>query len=127
MERLARSFAALTSQGRTKAALCLGYRHSTDVVDVSSTNQRVVKEILAEKYPPTSPALAYFIVDANPQAAHPAVSNDLDAKCITVAALHTEGEAGPSGIDARGWRRLCCSFGSASELCKALASIARHL
>ena len=69
------------------------------MVDVSSTDQRVVKEIIAEKHPPASPALADFIVDANPQAAHPAVFNDLDARCITVAALHTKGAAGPSGVD----------------------------
>ena len=38
------------------------------------------------------------------------------------------GEAGPSGIDARGWRRLCTSFKSASDdLCHSLALLTRHL
>ena len=41
------------------------------------------------------------------------------------AALRTLGAAGPSGIDAHGWKRLCSSFRSASdELCSALALLA---
>ncbi len=39
-----------------------------------------------------------------------------------------EGAAGPSGMDAIGWRRLCTSFGRAShELCHSLAAAARRL
>ena len=34
----------------------------------------------------------------------------LDTSVVCGAALHTVGAAGPSGIDARGWRRLCTSF-----------------
>ena len=44
------------------------------------------------------------------------------------AALHTDGAAGPSGVDARGWRRLCASFHSASnDLCQSLALLARRV
>jgi hypothetical protein len=47
---------------------------------------------------------------------------------IRSAALHTSGAAGPSGLDALGWRRLCTSYKSASlELCHSLASVARRL
>ena len=42
--------------------------------------------------------------------------------------LQTEGSAGPSRIDAKGWRRLCTSFHTALvELCKSLAALARRL
>ena len=52
----------------------------------------------------------------------------LDGSVITAAALRTSGAAGPSGIDAHGWRRLCSSFHSASdELCSALAILAHCL
>ena len=52
----------------------------------------------------------------------------LDGSVIRAAALRTSGAAGPSGIDAHGWRRLCSSFRSASdELCSALAILARRL
>ncbi len=45
-------------------------------------------------------------------------------------ALKTEGSAGPSGLDARGWRKILSSatFGNdASDLCNALAAVARKL
>ena len=39
-----------------------------------------------------------------------------------------DGAAGPSGLDAAAWKRLCTSFKAASaDLCEALASIARRL
>ena len=42
--------------------------------------------------------------------------------------MRTSGAAGHSGIDDRGWRRLCTSFHSASgELCVAMSSFARRL
>ncbi|KAL5467485.1 hypothetical protein EMCRGX_G031714 [Ephydatia muelleri] len=56
------------------------------------------------------------------------IFDGIDASAIKSAVLQTEGSAGPSGIDAKGWRRLCTSFHSASvELCKSLAALARRL
>ena len=50
----------------------------------------------------------------------------LDANCIRQAALKVEGGAGPSGLDADAWRRLCMSFKSASDdLCHALVGFAK--
>ena len=38
------------------------------------------------------------------------------------------GAAGPLGLDALGWRRLCTSFqGASNDLCDGLASVARDL
>eukprot|EP00731_Ephydatia_muelleri_P014864 Em0008g584a len=55
------------------------------------------------------------------------IFDGIDASAIKSAVLQTEGSAGPSGIDAKGWRRLCTSFHSASvELCKSLAALARR-
>ena len=63
-----------------------------------------------------------------PPIVHPVVFEAIDATSIKRAALHTDGAAGPSGIDARGWRRLCTSFQSASDdLCHSLALLARRL
>ena len=51
----------------------------------------------------------------------------IDAASIRTAALRTDGTARPSGIDARGWRRICTSFHSASnDLCHSLALLARR-
>ena len=42
--------------------------------------------------------------------------------------LNTNGAAGPSGMDANGWRRICSSFHCASDaLCDALALCARRI
>ena len=47
---------------------------------------------------------------------------------IRAAGLHISGSAGPSGVDAYGWRRLCASFKSASnKLCCFIAILARRL
>ena len=52
----------------------------------------------------------------------------LTGDLIRWAALHTHGAAGPSGVYAYAWRRLCSSFGSASvTLCNSLAAVACHL
>ena len=76
---------------------------------------RMVKDILSDKHPPGQPAC------------HDAIIND-DAGTIRSAALRTSGTAGPSGVDALSWRRLCTSFKSAtSELCLSLAATARRL
>ena len=54
----------------------------------------------------------------------------IDESTISRAALHTKGAAGPSGLDADGWRRILVSrnFGSAgSELRSSLAMMALNL
>ena len=52
----------------------------------------------------------------------------MNADAILQAALHTNGAAGLSGLDAYAWRRLCSSFGSASRnLCSALAAVGRRI
>ena len=52
----------------------------------------------------------------------------MDGCVIRRAAFHTHGAAGPSGVDAFAWQRLCSSFGNASvSLCNALASVAHYL
>ena len=60
---------------------------------------------------------------------HPIVFDQLDAICIRRAAvLRTSGAAGPSGLDAAAWRRMCTSFQRASsDLCDALSAVARKL
>ena len=52
----------------------------------------------------------------------------LDGTVIRSAALRTQGSAGPSGLDAYRWRRLCTSFQQASDdLCNSLVLVARRL
>ena len=56
---------------------------------------------------------------------HEVIFEGLDGVVIRNSCLKTDGAAGPSGIDAAGWRRMCTSFQSASaDLCDSLASVA---
>ena len=59
---------------------------------------------------------------------HPTMFDEINGLCILKSALKAEGGAGPSGVDASLWRRMCRSFQSASsELCAALACTARRI
>ena len=52
----------------------------------------------------------------------------LDSQAITKSALRTEGSAGPSGIDAKGFRRMCTSFRRASDdLCWSMSCVAKRI
>ena len=52
----------------------------------------------------------------------------IDGHLIRNTVLRMDGAAGPSGIDAAGWKRLCTSFRShSSDLCEAIASLAKRI
>ena len=54
--------------------------------------------------------------------------DDDDDDVIRSAALHCQGSAGPSGLDATSWRRLCTMYhGSTKALCSAIARMARRI
>ena len=133
-ERLARSFANLMFQGKTKAALRLltdqakgGILHLDDPIE-SNNEQREVRDILVDKHPPGQPAHPDSIICDDPPEVHPVLFESIDSALIRSVALRTSGAAGPSGLDALGWRRLCTSFKSASlELCQSLALVAQRL
>ena len=55
------------------------------------------------------------------------IFDSLNANTICSAALKVNGAAGPSGLDAHGWRCLCTCFKDASrDLCASLASVSRR-
>ena len=132
--QLARSFANLMFQGKTRAALRLlsnqnsgGTLHLNDMIDTTN-GPRKVRDILADKHPPGQPVCSEAIIEDSSLEVHPVLFESIDATTIKSAALRTSGAAGPSGLDALSWRRLCTSFKSASvELCHYLALTARRL
>ena len=91
---------------------------------------KLVRDIILEKHPPARP-LNSEVLSApmpSPVEAYPAMFDEIDGLTILKSALNTEGSAGPSGMDARLWRRMCCSFQNASSaLREALASTARRI
>ena len=134
-EKLARSFANLMFAGKCKAALDLlsrgdkgGILHLDDPSDPNTTGSPSVRDVLASKHPTGQRANAHYILPSTPSETHPIIFESIDAKAIRSAALNTTGSAGPSGLDAHDWRRLCTSFkGASTNLCNSLASTARRI
>ena len=137
-DELKQMFAREMSKGNTKAALrtlskeCRGtVLNLNDIVLSSDGTRATVLDILKSKHPPSGgPPDPDTLIDAafNPPVVHPVIFDSIQGQTIRSAALHTSGAAGPSGIDAWGWRRLCSSFKSASAaLCQSLALLTRKL
>ena len=81
-----------------------------------------VRDVLKKKHPTgKTPQPDTLLTNDNPvhTLVHPSFLREL---------MGTHGGAGPSALDASGWRHLCTSFGTASnELCNALALFAWRL
>ena len=102
----------------------------TDSSPSSSTPPEMVREVLLKKHPSPQPPKQSSIVtpDSSTTNPHPILFDRLDGQLIRSTALRMDGAAGPSGLDAAAWKRLCTSFKAAStELCDALASTARRI
>ena len=68
------------------------------------------------------------LCDKSSQEPHPVMFELINGALICDTALKTEGGAGPSGIDAAGWRWMVTSFQKESvELCEVVAMVARRI
>lgn len=136
-QSLARAFSNLMFRGKTGAALDLlshkgtgGALHVNDPATKDDPTSPSVLDVLKAKHPTAQPATADALLSdcQDPPMVHPVIFDQIDASSIRSAALSTTGAAGPSGLDAHCWRRLCTSFHSASrDLCHSLAHFARRL
>ena len=80
------------------------------------------------KHPTGQPASPDSTLQGPPPEIHPITFDSIDAHLICSTALRTSGVAGPSGLDAHAWRRLCTAFKPASNsLCQSLAEFAKCL
>ena len=66
-------------------------------------------EILQEKHPKASIAPSEILLNDQVQEVHPVVYDSIDSDMIKEAIKKTRGSAGPSGLDAYGWRRILLS------------------
>ena len=127
-----RKIAELLMKGKIKAAsrLITDFKATPLQLDKMIEN-KTVRDILSEKHPASRPVRQTALLDKNyesPKTHHPMIFDELDGMCILRAALKTDGGAGPSGMDACLWKRMCLSFQSASSnLCSALALVARRI
>ena len=118
-QQLARSFAKLMFQGKTQAALQLltdkrkgQVLHLHDTVKNGNSTLTTVKDVLKSKHPPGQDFSPECTHQGIPPEVHPIIFDSIDASMIQFTALNTKGAAGPSGLDASTWRRLCMSFGT---------------
>jgi len=134
-DHLARNFAKLMFQGKTQSALQLltdkakgSILHLDSSVTSKDSEDCTVKDVLKSKHPPELPADPDVVITGEPPEVHPVVFDPIDASWIRSTSLRMRGAAGPSGLDAYAWRRLCTSFKSASHnLCHSLALTAKRL
>ena len=132
-------FAKLMMEGKVRAALRLiAEDHGSRPLSLdsyvesnsSNTTPETVREILKTKHPPKQPPKfsSIIIPDTPPVEPHFILFDKIDGQLICKTALKTDGSAGPSGLDAAAWKRLCTSFKRASvELCDSLASTAKRI
>lgn len=123
----ARTFAKLMMEGKVRAALRT--ITATDNGGVLSLTKEV-RETLEKKHPPKQPPTPSAIIEPDTPFKEPhfILFEKIDGHMIRETALKTDGAAGPSGLDAAAWKRLCSSFSSFSaDLCDAMASVAKRI
>ena len=87
-----------------------------------------VRDILKIKHPAPGDVEPEALLPGPPGETHPVIFDRLDHNVIRSAVLHCQGSAGPSGLDAASWRRLCTMYhGSSKALCSAIARMARRI
>ena len=98
------------------------------VLTTGDQSNVIVRDELAKKHPPGQAADTNNVLDACNSDVHPVLYECIDGAAIRKAAIRTNGSAGPSGLDACGWKRLCTSFQNPSvDLCNSLAVVARRI
>ena len=138
-EMIARTFRDLMMQGEVRNALRYLSRNTSggvlklddmvpDTLHNGETVSRSTRDILLDKHPLGKDPTAGSLLNHDSEPINPIMFDSLNADAIHQAALHTQGSAGPSGLDAHAWRRLCSSFKSASHnLCSALSNVAKRI
>lgn len=90
------------------------------VVEPDNDNLERVCDVLLQKHPPKQPSRQISVVnpDSPPPEPHPVMFEVIDRQLICNTVLKVDGAAGPSGLDATAWKRMCISFKTASaDLC----------
>ena len=128
-------------QGKVRSALWYLSHNTTggvlsldDMVPIASSGSEPklcsTRDVLYSKHPTDRLPDPSSLLTSFPESDrfNPINSENLNAESIHRAAMHTHGSAGPSCLDSYAWRRICFSFGSASnDICSALAAVGRRL
>ena len=126
-EHMAKVFAKLMMEGKVHAALrLLSKAESLGVADLTPETMQK----LADLHPNAIPASESVLKTGELPYFDPIVFTNIDEQSIAKAATKTKGSAGPSGLDADGWRRILISknFGNTGkDLRTALAKMTQIL
>jgi len=114
IEATSKKFASLMKNGKLNAAVKL-LTNSMEGGILPLTEETMT--LLQTKHPAPADLSEEAVVDIEPVASHPVVFEEINGDAVRTAALNTHGGAGPSGLDADGWRHILVSrnFGIASE------------
>ena len=133
-EQLAHMFSQMMAKGKVKDALCLLSNKAKGKVlpldgEVPGSQDKNVHQILQEKHPPAKPVNPSAVLEVSePLGPHPAIFDSIDGDLIRQVTIRMNGAAGPSGLDAASWKRLCTSFRAQStDLCDSIGKLARRL
>ena len=140
-DRAATKFAQQIHNGKTRAALRTLSQASSgqqtrilpvhELADKTQPTEETVLDVLKAKHPPGAEAHRDALLqehEVDPPEFHPVIFNDITSEAVQAAALRCTGSAGPSGLDAAAWQRMCTAFkGRSSDLCTAIARLARRI
>ena len=136
--QLASRFSKLMLEGKTKAALRLLTEEGRGQVlslhalsDPNNPASDTVLDSLKAKHPSAQPCHAEALLDpltTQTPETHPVIFDGLTGEKIRKTALRCNGSAGPSGLDASMWQRMCTAFrGASNDLCNSVALLSRRI
>ena len=123
--RKANLFARFMEDGKVNKALKL--LESSNKGGILSLTEETF-EVLLEKHPKASEASNDILIQEEVQNVHPVIYASIDSEMVRDGIEKTSGSAGPSCLDADGWRRILMlgDFGSSGEnLRKATADMTK--
>ena len=119
-------------QSRIGAAIRLLSRNNSNLLDLNTLvngeeGRTVLDELIAKHPNKAAIEREALLSNATAKDFHSVIFESITGESIHRSALKTTGSAGPSGIDALEWRRLCTSFKHSADLCSSMALVAKKL
>ena len=123
------TFSKLVFDGKIKSAVRYLSRNSSGVLRMEDKpvtgSDKTVLDYLLEKHPSAQSPPSEALLDSEPLHVNPILFESITPDLIKNVARVSKGLAGPSGLDADGWKRMLTCFKQASHrLCTALSSAA---
>ena len=122
----------MSSGKNSKALRSLDESQKSNVQSLKENvrKKKTVMRVLQEKHLMSMTSEDSYIINENEHTLehHYSIFDKINASTVRKRAMVMQGSHGPSGVDAKDWRRWLSRFGQASTyLCMALASFARKL